>query len=56
MKRCIALCLTIVMLFSLLCGCGTTGTTDGLGNGWEPERSMELQFATQFAVDYYAGG
>ena len=56
MKRCIALCLTIVMLFSLLCGCGTTGTADGLGNGWEPERSMELQFATQFAVDYYAGG
>ena len=57
MKHCIALCLTIVMLSSLLCGCGTTRTTtDGLGNGWEPERSMELQFATQFAVDYYAGG
>ena len=57
MKRCTALCLTIIMLFSLLCGCGTTGTAaDGLGNGWEPARSMELQFATQFAVDHYAGG
>lgn len=56
MKRCIALCLTIVMLFSLLSGCSTKGTTDGLGNGWEPESSMDLQFATQFAVDYYAGG
>ena len=56
MKRCIALCLTIVLLLSLLCGCGTTEIEEGLGNGWEPERSMELQFATQFSVDYYQGG
>ena len=56
MKRCIAFGLTVAMLISLLCGCGTTETEAGLGNGWEPERSMELQFATQFAVDYYQGG
>lgn len=28
----------------------------GLGNGWEPVGKMELQYATQFAVDAYAGG
>jgi len=28
----------------------------GLGNGWEPESSMELKYAQQFAVDYYEGG
>lgn len=56
MKRCIALCLTVVLLLSILCGCGTTEVREGLGNGWEPECSMELQFATQFSVDYYNGG
>ncbi|MBQ2888269.1 MAG: ABC transporter substrate-binding protein [Firmicutes bacterium] len=56
MKRCIYLCLMVVLLISILCGCGTTETGEGLGNGWQPERSMELQFATQFAVDYYQDG
>lgn len=56
MKRCITMGLAVLMLCSFLCGCGNTGVQDGLGNGWEPERSMKLQFATQFAVDYYAGG
>lgn len=56
MKRCIALFLTVVLLLSALCGCGTVGTKEGLGNGWEPERSMELQFATQFSVEYYQDG
>ena len=27
-----------------------------LGNGWQPERTMPLQYATCFSVDYYAGG
>ena len=56
MKRCITMGLAVLMLCSFLCGCGNTGVQDGLGNGWEPESSMDLQFATQFAVDYYAGG
>lgn len=56
MKRCIALFLTVVLLLSALCGCGTVETKEGLGNGWEPERSMELQFATQFSVEYYQDG
>lgn len=56
MKRCITIGLTVLMLLSLLCGCGNTDIQDGLGNGWEPESSMELQFATQFAIDYYTGG
>lgn len=56
MKRCIALFLTVTLLLSVLGGCGTVETKEGLGNGWEPERSMELQFATQFSVDYYQDG
>ncbi len=56
MRRCIVFCLTVVLLLSVLCGCKTTETKEGPGNGWEPECSMELQFATQFSVDYYTGG
>ena len=56
MKCCIALFLTVALLLSALCGCGTVETKEGLGNGWEPERSMELQFATQFSVEYYQDG
>lgn len=56
MKRCIALFLTVTLLLSVLGGCGTVETKEGLDNGWEPERSMELQFATQFSVDYYQDG
>ncbi|MBN2898152.1 MAG: ABC transporter substrate-binding protein [Clostridia bacterium] len=26
-----------------------------LGNGWEPESSMEIMYADNFSVDYYAG-
>lgn len=56
MKRCIALFLTVALLLSVLSGCGAVESKEGLGNGWEPERSMELQFATQFSVDYYQDG
>lgn len=56
MKRCIAMVLTVLLLMSCLCGCNQTATKDGLGNGWEPESSMQLEYATQFAVDYYTDG
>ncbi len=56
MKRCTALFLTVALLLSVLSGCGTVETKEGLGNGWEPERSMELQFATQFSIEYYQDG
>ena len=56
MKRCIALLLTLALLLSVLSGCGTVESKEGLGNGWEVERSMDLQFATQFSVEYYQDG
>ncbi len=56
MKRCLVLCLSVLLLLSALGGCGKTEAAEGLGNGWEPERSIELQFATQFSIDYYTGG
>lgn len=56
MKHCIVFFLMEVLLLLLLCGCGRAESQEGLGNGWEPERSMELKFATQFSVDYYQDG
>lgn len=56
MKSCIALLLTLSLLLSVLSGCGTVESKEGLGNGWEVERSMDLQFATQFSVEYYQDG
>lgn len=55
-KRLWAVLLTLALVLGL-CGCGSGGERGGeLGNGWEKERSMALDFATQFTVDYYAGG
>lgn len=59
LKRYIALTLSIIMIFSVLSGCaGSTvnASKEGLGNGWQPESSMELQYAKNFSVDYYNGG
>lgn len=39
-----------------LSGCAQSGAQEGLGNGWQPESSMELDFAQEFSVDYYTGG
>lgn len=54
--RLCALTLTMALLLTLLSGCGSQEAPTGLGNGWEPEGSLDLQYATQFSVDYYAGG
>ena len=48
--------LTLAMLLSLLSGCAGGQNGEDANRSWIPERSMELQFATQFRVDYYAGG
>ena len=56
LKRRITFFLTTVLLLSIFCGCGTIESGEGPGNGWNPERSMELQFASQFSVDYYPNG
>lgn len=45
-----------LLLLALLGGCAAPEAREGLGNGWEPERTMQLQFADQFQVAYYAGG
>ncbi len=59
MKRYVILILSVIMILSMLSGCdGSTVNTlnKGLGNGWQPESSMELQYAKNFSVDYYSGG
>ncbi len=48
--------LTLTMLLSLLSGCAGVQSREEEKSDWIPKRSMELQFATQFQVDYYAGG
>ena len=48
--------LTLALILSCFTGCAARQEGGSLGNGWQPERSMALQFATQFQVDYYPGG
>ena len=55
-KKIAASLLTLVILLSLLSGCAGARSGEDIKSDWIPERSMELQFATQFQVDYYAGG
>lgn len=56
MKRILAFFLTLLSVLSL-CACGGSSESGGaLGNGWEAERSMALDYATQFSVDYYREG
>ncbi len=56
MKKRLSLLISICLIFSCFSGCGKTKIDSGLGNGWEPVSSMQLQYATQFAVDYYEEG
>lgn len=55
-RRFLPLILTLCTICSLFAGCAHEQQSTGLSNGWVPERSMELQFATQFSVDYYQDG
>ncbi len=57
LKRFLSLALCALFLFSMV-GCTESAHVNrrDLGNGWEIESSMPLQYATQFSVDYYAGG
>ena len=54
--------LAILLALTLLLGACRGAGSDvlwnekGLGNGWQPESRMELQYAQNFCVDYYAGG
>lgn len=53
--------LIMVMSFILviLPGCNTSPAelpSKALGNGWQAESSLELQYAKNFSVDYYQGG
>lgn len=56
MKRIIAVLLSVCLAMPTLCGCGQRTDADGLGNGWEPIRKMELQYAEKFGVEYYEDG
>ncbi len=54
--------LALLILTSLFTGCaggklpaGETGER-GLGNGWEAESVLALEYARNFRVDYFAGG
>ena len=55
-KRLTCILLTVALVLGMLCGCTGEQSQDGLGNGWEPIDTIPLQYATQFAVDYYDGG
>ena len=59
-KRALAFCVLLALTL-ILGACGGTSVSvgwseRGLGNGWQPESRMELLYAKNFCVDYYAGG
>lgn len=55
MKKLLSLLLSVALVLSMT-GCGQPEVQEGLGNGWEPTHSMDVQFAHEFSVDYYEGG
>lgn len=56
MKRLILLAVAAALLLTALCGCSPAPEVSSDSSGLVYQRSMELAFATQFSVDYYAGG
>ncbi|MFR9189684.1 MAG: ABC transporter substrate-binding protein [Anaerotruncus massiliensis (ex Togo et al. 2019)] len=58
-RRLACLAAALLLALSPLSGCAgapAAGSPGALGNGWLPERSMELRYAENFSVDYYSGG
>ncbi|MDR1620593.1 MAG: ABC transporter substrate-binding protein [Clostridiales bacterium] len=49
-------CLLALLTLGGCAGDALSPTLDKLGNGWKIERSLKLQYAQNFSVDYYAGG
>lgn len=56
MRRCVATALALLLVLLCLGGCTQAEVREGLGNGWKPERTMQLDYATEFSVDYYGDG
>lgn len=56
-----AVCAALILML-LLCACSGNAAVAiawserGLGNEWQPESRMGLQYAQNFSVDYYSGG
>ncbi len=58
-KRLVIWLISLILIFSILPGCSGNppdARQNGLGNGWQVERSMELKYAKNFSVDYYNDG
>lgn len=56
MKRIFILFLCLVFVLSSTSCYRNDNTNNNLGNGWVSTHSMELKYATQFAIDYYKDG
>lgn len=56
MKRCITMILAAALLLTMLGGCAAAQGEEPAQAGLALEGSMELEYATQFSVDYYSGG
>lgn len=58
----LAVVLCAVLILALLSACAGAAPAavawggKGLGNGWQPESGMELQYAQNFSVDDFSGG
>jgi len=56
MKKTLSLILSVILVLSLLSGCGQGPQSENISSMGEPVSSMELDFAQGFSVDYYEGG
>jgi iron complex transport system substrate-binding protein len=65
LKRTAIIALCAALMLSVLPGCMKSmpadsnkelGGSKGLGNGWEVEHSLQLEFAENYSVDYYDAG
>ena len=56
MKRVVgwALALTLTVIGVSACVASDPAASPGLGNGWVPSHSLDLEYATQFEIDFYA--
>ncbi len=56
MKKLLSSILMLGVVFSSISGCAVQPANSVAGSGWEPQDSMELQYAQNFSVDYFEGG
>lgn len=56
MRKTTALLLACLLILSSFSGCAGQKEKTGLGNGWEPEGEVKLEYAKEFSIEKYQDG